>query len=173
MPIECNGFTLLITPNCKSALRLLGRSFSYRLLWIDSTSIDQTCIEERKEQVSIMADIYKQAESVIVWLGEGNSCSDRIMALFELFHASRPFDSDLDATFMTMLIDKITEIEEGSTPCFPFGKMKLQADVNEVFRAFPRLSSSSETRLSAFEEIFNRSWFYRMWTIRSLHACKL
>jgi Heterokaryon incompatibility protein (HET) len=83
VPINCSGFTLLITPNCKSALSQLRRSFSYRLLLIDSICIDQTCIEERNEQVSIMADIYRQAESVIVWLGEENICSERIMALFK------------------------------------------------------------------------------------------
>lgn len=38
-------------------------------LWIDQISIDQTCIEERNQQVMLMSMIYEGAEQVIAWLG--------------------------------------------------------------------------------------------------------
>jgi hypothetical protein len=40
-------------------------------LWIDQTCINQIDLKERSYQVGIMSEIYKGAESVIVWLGDG------------------------------------------------------------------------------------------------------
>jgi hypothetical protein len=45
------------------------------LFWIDAICIDQENIGERSRQVEFMADIYKEAQIVLVWLGEGNSDS--------------------------------------------------------------------------------------------------
>jgi hypothetical protein len=42
------------------------------LIWIDSICIDQANVVERNQQVSIVADIYRSAESVYVWLGRGD-----------------------------------------------------------------------------------------------------
>jgi hypothetical protein len=39
-------------------------------MWIDQISIDQQDVEEKNHQVSMMADIYEHAETVIAWLGE-------------------------------------------------------------------------------------------------------
>jgi hypothetical protein len=47
--------------------------------WIDQICIDQTAISERNHQVSFMADIYRQAEEVIIWLGSGDSQSETTM----------------------------------------------------------------------------------------------
>ncbi|KAH7409814.1 heterokaryon incompatibility protein-domain-containing protein [Phaeosphaeria sp. MPI-PUGE-AT-0046c] len=37
-------------------------------LWIDALCIDQSTVGERNHQVSMMGEIYKRAESVLVWL---------------------------------------------------------------------------------------------------------
>jgi hypothetical protein len=42
------------------------------MLWIDALCIDQTNLEERSEQVKMMARIYSQASQVVVWLGESD-----------------------------------------------------------------------------------------------------
>lgn len=47
--------------------------------WIDSICIDQTNLEERAHQVQHMDVIYRQAESVVVWLGDPSSDSDLAM----------------------------------------------------------------------------------------------
>lgn len=39
------------------------------LLWIDQISINQNDLEERSQQVTLMADIYSHAEIVVAWLG--------------------------------------------------------------------------------------------------------
>jgi Heterokaryon incompatibility protein (HET) len=71
-PIVCDGDTLLVTPNCLSALRHLRRRWQTRTLWIDSICIDQTSIEEKNQQVALMGDVYKLAEKVVIWLGSGD-----------------------------------------------------------------------------------------------------
>lgn len=72
-PIICDNEVLLITPNCEAALRRLRRLFDSQRLWIDSICIDQTSSAERSQQVALMGDIYKRAEFVVVWLGEGDT----------------------------------------------------------------------------------------------------
>lgn len=70
--IYCAGKTLFITANCEAALRWLRHKSESRTLWVDSICINQSSIEERNEQVKMMADVYTKAEQVIVWLGEGH-----------------------------------------------------------------------------------------------------
>jgi hypothetical protein len=39
-------------------------------MWVDSICIDQNTTSERNHQVKQMGDIYSQAATVLVWLGE-------------------------------------------------------------------------------------------------------
>ncbi|KAF6803314.1 hypothetical protein CMUS01_15122 [Colletotrichum musicola] len=57
-------------------LRSKGVLLDGKWWWIDSICIDQTNLEERAQQVQHMKLIYRQAEQVIVWLGEASSDSD-------------------------------------------------------------------------------------------------
>jgi len=63
---------LLITENCEDAIRAFQRALlentSLRI-WIDAISINQANTKEKNSQVSMMADIYKRAFCVRVWLG--------------------------------------------------------------------------------------------------------
>jgi hypothetical protein len=61
---------LPITQNLEAALRRFKGSNSTLYLWIDSLCIDQENIEERGEQVQMMAEIYARARNVRIWLGE-------------------------------------------------------------------------------------------------------
>lgn len=49
-------------------------------LWIDAISIDQGNVTERNHQLSLMKEIYTQADCVIVWLGQ-RFCSFTLVAL--------------------------------------------------------------------------------------------
>jgi hypothetical protein len=71
VPISCDGQTLLVTPNCESALRHLRNRLTSRVLWVDAVCIDQGSAEEKSTQVPLMGDIYALASQVVVWLGQG------------------------------------------------------------------------------------------------------
>ncbi|ORY14571.1 heterokaryon incompatibility, partial [Clohesyomyces aquaticus] len=66
--IICEGKKLSITRNCKAALEQFS-SVKNRLLWVDSICINQNDVQERNEQVSLMAIIYSSADRTLAWLG--------------------------------------------------------------------------------------------------------
>ena len=70
--IRCSqtGRELLVTVNCKNALRRLRFPHQRRWLWIDAICINQQDIRERELQVGRMGEIYKAAEGVLVYLGD-------------------------------------------------------------------------------------------------------
>ncbi|KAF0327007.1 heterokaryon incompatibility protein [Colletotrichum asianum] len=66
--------TLLLTPNCASALRVLrkrivGGTVGDIGLWVDAICINQSSNAEKSTQVGMMAEIYNRASRVILWLG--------------------------------------------------------------------------------------------------------
>ncbi|KAJ8132957.1 hypothetical protein O1611_g673 [Lasiodiplodia mahajangana] len=61
---------LPITDNLFRALRRLRRSFKTRVLWIDAVCINQEDIDERSAQVALMEEIYSNATSTVIWLGD-------------------------------------------------------------------------------------------------------
>jgi Heterokaryon incompatibility protein (HET) len=78
--ILCNGQAVPVTANCRAALKHLcppALSLKPRLLWIDAVCIDQQSVKERNVQVRLMDEIYRKADQVVVWLGEGNPGSDK------------------------------------------------------------------------------------------------
>lgn len=71
IPITCDGRTLLVTPNCESALRHLRMKLTGRTLWIDAICIDQKSVPEKNVQVPLMGDVYRLATRAVIWLGPG------------------------------------------------------------------------------------------------------
>ncbi|EXM07483.1 hypothetical protein FOIG_02493 [Fusarium odoratissimum NRRL 54006] len=69
-----------VTSNCYSALKRLRYRDRTRVLWIDALAIDQSNVDERNYQVSLMSRIYSQAASVVVYLGESGDNSDLAIA---------------------------------------------------------------------------------------------
>ena len=59
-------------------MRLSGR---YNTYWIDAICIDQNNIKERNHQVQMMRQIYSNADSVYIWLGEEDDTSDTCAAM--------------------------------------------------------------------------------------------
>jgi hypothetical protein len=85
--VICEGKTLLLTPNCRQALRHLRLTDKSRTLWIDAICIDQgeaeESVEERGVQVALMGEIYAKARSTICWLSEGNEFTGKLLQLLK------------------------------------------------------------------------------------------
>ncbi|OCL03408.1 HET-domain-containing protein, partial [Glonium stellatum] len=60
---------LALTLNLATILRKIRLEHSSRLIWVDALCINQNDVSERSHQVSMMADIYKNADEVLIWLG--------------------------------------------------------------------------------------------------------
>ena len=81
--VRCDGGSLHVTKNLKSALLHLRKRAEERRLWIDALCINQGDLQERSQQVGIMRDIYRNASRTIVWLGEETQNSDLGIELCE------------------------------------------------------------------------------------------
>ncbi|KAL8848583.1 MAG: hypothetical protein Q9221_006416 [Calogaya cf. arnoldii] len=74
--------SLPVTENLYTALQHIRDGSLPRILWVDAVCINQRHDEERGQQVARMADIYKSAAKVIIWLGpEANSSKAATEAL--------------------------------------------------------------------------------------------
>ncbi|KAI8623938.1 HET-domain-containing protein [Xylariaceae sp. FL1651] len=69
-PISLNGQPYQVTESLMSGLNYLRRETSARRLWVDSLCINQSDNVERSCEILKMRDIYKQAKSVLIWLGD-------------------------------------------------------------------------------------------------------
>ncbi|RYP68488.1 hypothetical protein DL771_006640 [Monosporascus sp. 5C6A] len=87
-PVRINSQNLRVTENLGQALRGLRNAFIPEAddlpLWIDALCINQQDERERNQQVAIMGDIYRRAERVLIWLGDGDIHSDWAFQRFRL-----------------------------------------------------------------------------------------
>jgi hypothetical protein len=77
--ISINKQKLDITRNLHAALLRLRDHSLERIIWVDAICIDQSNLEERKQQVQLMAKIYSKAHRVIVWLGREAANTEGIL----------------------------------------------------------------------------------------------
>ncbi|KAL2040278.1 hypothetical protein N7G274_007181 [Stereocaulon virgatum] len=76
---------LAVTQNLATALRHLRRPERKRTLWIDAICVNQQDLKERGHQVERMADVYRNADQVLVWLGpESDNSAWAIGTLLDL-----------------------------------------------------------------------------------------
>jgi Heterokaryon incompatibility protein (HET) len=74
-PIDINYEESLIRPSLFHALQRIRDSRRSVNLWVDSLCINQSDESERNAQIRRMADIFHNANSVWIWLGEEDSTS--------------------------------------------------------------------------------------------------
>ncbi|KAF5968835.1 heterokaryon incompatibility protein [Fusarium bulbicola] len=79
--ISIGGKTIDISSTVQNAPRRLRFRKKPRWLWVDQLCINQTNEVEKSHQVHQMHHIYREADQVIVWLGNGDESSDLICRL--------------------------------------------------------------------------------------------
>jgi hypothetical protein len=110
LPIEVCNESFSVTTNLEEVLRQLRLPEDVRVLWVDAISINQSDLNERKEQVNLMGQIYRQANRVDAYLGS--------------FHpAFAPFLEKMagDATLhWEPELEKLGKVTDTNTPMFDF-----------------------------------------------------
>jgi hypothetical protein len=81
-----NGDIMYVTSNLYTALHHLRFEDEDRILWIDAICINQNNQQERRHQVQQMGRIYKAAERVVIWLGQGTKETDLVMDFMKQQH---------------------------------------------------------------------------------------
>lgn len=140
-----------VTSHLQAALINLRRVSEDRVVWIDQLCIDQNNVEERNTQVALMAEIYRNAQRTIIWLGSGS-----ILHQDEVFIANTA-----DRMNFRPLIREISSIHD--------------QDLLKQLIGFGKGSHFSEDgmrRRRALAELLNRSWFVRAWVFQEAVVSK-
>ena len=140
---------LAVTSNLAEALQYLRYEDRPRVLWIDAICVNQQNIPERGHQVSRMADIYRSASPVLIWLGPEFASSD--VAMREL--------SDLGST---------VRINWGTREITP-----LSGDSYPVWQETPYPFSGHGSVLRSIEALLDRLWFKRLWIWQEVRLAKI
>lgn len=90
--ISIHGEAVLVRPTLYRFLKNMANQQPLMSMWIDCLSIDQTNVNERNHQISIMGDIYRTAEDVCVWLGPGDDETDYVLEHAGTADPSTPFE---------------------------------------------------------------------------------
>lgn len=70
LPINCNGEIMSVTKNLHNALKRLRYPNKSRTLWTDAICINQGNTRERSHHIAFMDIIYRNADAVLVDMGQ-------------------------------------------------------------------------------------------------------
>ncbi|PGH11902.1 hypothetical protein AJ79_04594 [Helicocarpus griseus UAMH5409] len=144
-PVKCGSQEFHLSSNLRAALRRLRYTNRRRLVWVDAICIDQSNRQERSHQVSLMRDIYRNAQRALIWIGEEKEHTGAafglIPALAEKWVAQGS-QEDITPTIQT---------EQPSEP-----------HANQL------LDPSSKTLWGSIMDVFTRPYFKRTWIIQEI-----
>ncbi|KAI1399337.1 heterokaryon incompatibility protein-domain-containing protein [Hypoxylon fuscum] len=150
--IAVNGNPIEVPGNVFVLLLKIRRHFcgtSAIILWIDSICINQEDIPEKNTQVPLMADIYTKASQVLVWLGDGNECTDQAIAV----------------------MNNVEIWKEGVVVPDPW-EGDTMTSKRASFRNLPHLLDIVPIPIDSFlkglNDIYDRGWFRRTWTLQEV-----
>lgn len=142
------GIVIQTHENLANALRHLRYEKLPRVMWIDAICINQEDEIERGQQVQRMADIYRQASRVIVWLGPEGGNSD--LAISVLSYLSQQVEISKDG----FLVPSPTATEP---------------DWYDYETELPYNYKTWE----AIANLARRDWFQRLWIVQEIQLANL
>jgi hypothetical protein len=154
-------FKLPITANCDAALRRLRLKYRTRSLWIDAICINQSCDDEKSNQVQQMDQVYVTADRVLVWLGEESD------ATFRGFKYLGQIALFLKIPLFRRLIDSVIlkaprEGPHDSSSPDDYLATQLGLGINSAVRG------PYAIRRNMIRQGLDSAWFERMWTLQEL-----
>lgn len=199
-PITCNGEQFDVTENLDSALRHLRSEDNERIVWIDAICINQKDNLERGYQVSLMKDIYRMANTVVIWLGEADADSDLVFPLCEKMIETRldllkDLESGLDVVMgpnRTEILEKMMRdakrrnadkareeakpedvSDTASNDASPDPQApEVDGPIVDAADEEVDVSDASDEEISAFLRLIARPWFTRCWVLQEVCLAK-
>jgi hypothetical protein len=147
--ILCNGHSIHVTRNCYDALVQLRETFGAITIWVDSICINQSDATEKRTQIPLMRTIFPAAKEVYVWLGKGTKDTDDAMEF--LARGGLPTRKQVDFSV-------------GET-CYQTSSMRIQVAFSVLVKTLLVMPKPYSTGL---EDVLNRGWRRRLWTLVSL-----
>lgn len=145
--ILVNGEKIDVTTNLYLALfqlRQMQPATAEKIrLWVDAVCINQTDLEERRDQVSMMGEIYSRASLVTVWLGEEG---EHTKEAFDHFHNWNDFlhaEGLEDPVSPTIFLEKK----------YPYPNGSVMVGLIDIFA--------------------KRKWWTRMWMVQEISLARV
>jgi hypothetical protein len=161
-PISLNGCTFFVTHNLEDALHSLrcSSSTNQKPFWIDAICIDQKNHGEKKVQIQRMTLIYRDADQVVIWLG--NYYDPRDDTLYEIRDRWGVKQLDIGSEELTSAALHIARVLENHLHEHPG---KRERSFLKWFEVEPFVNRQAWAQLS---KLFWRPWFERLWIIQEL-----
>ncbi|KAI0453502.1 heterokaryon incompatibility protein-domain-containing protein [Xylaria acuta] len=178
--IHWAGRKFAVGRNVETGIRRLRQEDKAIRIWIDAICIDQTDIEERAQQVSIMSLIYSHATTVHIWLGEGNLVIDTsLRVVHELVNLA--YGSCPGADLCHCPDDGVSKHSvsardvEATRPPEGFGSLSAH-HVNQSWNLIKRALSRQLTEIgddwysgevaAIIGGLYQHAWFTRVWVLQ-------
>ena len=90
-----------------------ARDYAKDWLWVDQVCIDQSTVDERNHQVSLMAKIYAKAFEVLIWLGtEAHGSGKAMEAINSGVDSIHQFESQVQSLFRRPYWNRLWILQE-------------------------------------------------------------
>lgn len=149
VPVQCNQDRLLITPNCKAALKRLRDEKQSRMLWIDAICVNQEDAQECSSQVAMMNKIFRTAKAVLMWLGEDEENAN--LAFNSISILAHAYDQADQESF---------DQRGPPTAGKPFNK-------GAILEALDRMPKKDRV-VQGWTALANRTYFQRVWIFQEV-----
>ncbi|KAI0188311.1 heterokaryon incompatibility protein-domain-containing protein [Xylaria flabelliformis] len=140
--ITVNGDTVDVPASTAAALKCMRKAEEPRIVWIDSVCINQTDLDERADQVGMMADIFRSAKGNLVYLGESD---ERTRDAFEM-------------------VERLYQEIRRKTSDFSQFHNEIRKHLFTGQYAHDKLECHLDK--GALACIFERPWFQRLWIVQ-------
>lgn len=156
--IECDSRTVSISRNLFDALSNLAKTHPGVKIWADALCINQNDVEETRQQVAQMGDIYANAAKVVVWLGLDSFFPE----LEDFVWLQR---ADLHKHILELEKESEAIQRPGLNPMSPFISFfwgqKCPEDLDPG------------SRWQAYADFYTRGrWWYRAWVVQEVALAK-
>ncbi len=155
---------LMITESLHSALQNFRSEDKVTRFWADAVCIDRANDVEKAVQVAMMAQIYRQAYGVMVWLGPAEA-GDALAFATISFYPHRPTMIGTEAhnwlsdDALTSMLHTLGTHLTKSSQC-PCCRCSFACDPDRV--------SAASSGLLAMGHLLARSWFTRLWVVQEV-----
>ncbi|PSR82765.1 heterokaryon incompatibility protein-domain-containing protein [Coniella lustricola] len=161
--IFINGKIFLITRNLVAALKQLRQSMVSLFIWVDAVCINQEDALEKSLQIPLMAEIYRQGQRTIVWLGEHDHSTARAFDMVETM--ARYVDTTPEEQLVELYPDNWRLLQKQLK--------RKESESAEIIKVKPVLYSPAYwiSKLHsgrARTALFGRAWFTRVWVIQEI-----
>jgi len=147
-----NQFPLPSGSEAMSAIQrieLANTTPGWNLLWIDAICIDQSNVNERNHQVSMMGEIFSAAHFVVSWIGPGNKTSGKAVKTLRQHGDS-------------MRAEELGFVEEWKSRAIRKKEKKHQKHQLSKKKKLSKLSKKDERMF----EVLSRDYWQRLWVVQ-------